>query len=218
MKIHRDNNKGLGFTVTDLVLVVAAVIVVGIVLPWSSRFGRRNDEHARGRCYSNIRQVALAFRIWSNDHEEKFPWQVPLAQGGSQEYLETGQVFRHFLAASNEMYSPKMLACRSDASRSPTTNWSKFSNANLSYFVGVDANETIAASILSGDRSLSENGRMESGQLTISTNTEMTWAPGLHEHFGFIALGDGSAQIYEQRNLTRRLQKEARLPARILIP
>lgn len=215
MKILQTKHRRSAFTFTEVALVLIVVVLLAAFF-LSARTGSRK---ATGLiCLSNVKQIGLAFRIWANDHEEKFPWQVPIANGGSMEFLEATQAFRHFLVASNEMNTSRILTCRQDAKRSATTNWSRVSNRNLSYFVGLDAKTGNSQSILLGDRSLSTNQSLGQGVLTISTNQQMSWAPGLHPNFGNIGFSDGSAEMFHQPQLNAGLQTNACLPARVLIP
>jgi len=133
--------------------------------------------------------------MWSNDHDEKFPWQVSTNQGGTMEYANSTEVFRHYLAMSNELTSPKVLACPMDTQRTRATAWDQLTNdaRQISYFVGLDADETKPQSILSGDRNLTTNGRPGKGAVTISGATAIGWTARIQTNAGNVAFGDGSA-------------------------
>ena len=138
--------------------------------------------------------------MWSNDHGEKFPFAMSIDKAGSLEFIETGEVFRHFQAVSNELNSPKVLFCPSDTKRNRTADFARFNNANLSYFVGFDAKETRPQTILSGDRTITtnKNDRLLTGLVMLTNNAPVRWAPGLHTEkrgrgCGNLGLGDGSA-------------------------
>ncbi len=157
-------------------------------------------------------------RMWSNDHDGKFPWQVAETNGGTINYAASDQVFRHFLAATNELNSPKILACREDAKRIRTNSFAAFDNMNLSYFVGLDSDETKPTSILSGDRSITTNGVMLKGVLLLSKPQTVTWAKGIHPMGGNIALGDGSAQQFTTADFQKFLAEKVELPTRLSLP
>lgn len=192
MKIHRHSQRECGLTFIEVLLIlVVAFIFAGLFLTPTPR---AREKGKRIQCISNLKQGVVAFRIWANDHGDEFPWQVPSAQGGSKEFLGMGQVFGHFLVASNEFATPRILACPSDSKRSPTVSWTTFSDSHLSYFVGLDTDTALPESILLGDRSISTNGTLRSGLLLISANQQISWAPDLHHYAGNVALLDGSAQ------------------------
>src|SRR6266700_1454305 len=132
-------NRIEGFTRGDLVVLVSTIIlvVIGLGLCLPAQTGHRKSSGIT--CLNHLKQVGLAFRMWSNDHGQKFPFDVSIDQGGSLEFIETGDVFPHFRAVSNELNSPKCLFCPLDKKRKPSPDFATFRNQNLSYFVGLDA-------------------------------------------------------------------------------
>ena len=139
------------FTKLELLAVLVTLILLTIIglAMWSDN-GRARAQ--RIHCVSNLKQIALGFRLWANDHMEKFPWQVSTNQAGTLEYADSVQVWRHFQAASNELNSPRILACGADTSRSPTAQWSALSNSNISYFLSMNADGSRPGRILAGDQ------------------------------------------------------------------
>src|SRR5689334_11717518 len=116
MKPHHATRRTGGFTGWDLLIVVMTVAMFcGVILPSMSR-GKASN--CRITCASQLRQIGLAFRMWSNDNGEKFPWRVSTNQGGTLEFSESGNALPHFRAISNEVNSPKVLVCSSDPARS----------------------------------------------------------------------------------------------------
>jgi hypothetical protein len=74
------------------------------------------------------------------------------------------KVWDHYRAISNELNTPKVLACTSDGAKNKATsfingqpNWMANSRDFISYFVGTDADETKPQTILSGDRNIQRN-------------------------------------------------------------
>jgi hypothetical protein len=157
--------------------------------------------------------MGVAFRMWANDHNDHFPWGANL----SEKLLEP---YAYLLLATNELNSPKILVCPEDKQRSRTVAFDqKFSNQNLSYFLGLDADETKPQTILSGDRNLSTNNTILSGLVKLQAGTSVGWAPGLHSPSGNIGLGDGSAQQIGPRFILPTFSDETNgLPQRLLIP
>jgi hypothetical protein len=139
-------------------------------------------------------------------------------EGGTSEFLKSNEVFQLFLVISNEVNTPTILACPMDAVRKRTTDFAFFSNSNLSYFVGLDADECVPQSILSGDRNISTNGRLMSGVLTLTTNPPVKWTRDLHHQTGNVGLGDGSAQQVPDPALMRQITSVTNRSARVAIP
>jgi hypothetical protein len=178
--------------------------MAGLLLP-ALQPPRRNGRH-RINCVSNLKQIGLAFRMWSGDHAERFPWAVPTAEGGTMEYVASPEVFRHFAIVSNELGSPRALACPSDLKVIRESDWTRFKNSNLSYFVGLEANESQPQTILSGDRNIL-GGMIDSNCImSFGSNSPPRWGVGIHNGMGNIGLGDGSAQQVNPQAMSRQIQ------------
>lgn len=224
MKTLPSKKSTRAFTVTELVLTLFAVgLVIAVILPAVLPHHRPRPGHRhRIDCVNKLKQVGLAMRIYANDHEDKFPWQVSASQGGSMEFIGTGEVFRHFLAASNEIVTPKVLWCVADNQRSTALSWTNFSNTNLSYFASVDSDENRARMFLAGDRSISTNGLLRPGVLTLATNRPVRWAKGLHNDGGNVVSADGSVEKLSDQALQRAVRdavlSDPAGPGRLEIP
>jgi prepilin-type processing-associated H-X9-DG protein len=183
------------FTKIDLAIVVATVgmlaVWAGFLLPrmWPAR-----PRASRINCVSNLKQIGLGFRMWSNDHGERFPWQVPAADGGTKEFAGIPIAALHFITVSKEFNSPKILTCTTDTNKFRTNGWEGPLQPNLSYFAGLNADETDPASILSGDRNVSTNSSMLAGLLTVENAEDVQWTKDIHQHAGNIGFADGSVQ------------------------
>ncbi|MDB6030142.1 MAG: hypothetical protein JWM16_480 [Verrucomicrobiales bacterium] len=167
---------------------------------------------------SNLKQVGLATRMFSNDHQDKFPWAVPKSRGGSLEYAGSTEVFRHFFAISNELTSPKVLCCPRDLERPKQSEWNRVSNSNVSYFVGLDADESQPQAILSGDRSLSTTSRPWSGVMIVTKKSPPRVLPFLHNNRIIIGFGDGSVQQMTESEVRNWLLHTNNPPVRLALP
>ena len=214
MKLLLSKHRVCGFTFIDLLIVLVTVALALVVLATP----RRSTCRHRTSCTSNLKKIGLAFMIWSHDHDDKSPRFVSTNQGGSLEYATSREVFRHLLSISNELVSPRVLVCPSDPGRKPGTEWDKFGNGNLSYFVGVDANETQPSTWLSGDRNITTNRRLMSGMLVLSSNSSVSWTTDIHKRAGNIGLADGSVQQMTDALLLGSIQQSSNLPTRLAIP
>jgi hypothetical protein len=209
MKPNPARRRKGGFTGWDLLIcVVTATLVIGFLLmPRPTGCGAKAS---RINCVSNLKQIGLAFRMWSNDHGNRFPMALPVSgtNGGTVDFNLTGEVWRHFQIISNEINTPKVFVCPDDGKRSRTGDWSVFTNnSHLSYFVGLDADETMPQTILSGDRNvISPTIKPVKGVLNFAANDRVEWTKAIHKQQGNVGLGDGSAAQLTQQALSKQFQ------------
>lgn len=209
-KVQRQSGSSL---VELIIVLVVIALLLSLLLPALARSKIRTK---RIGCTANIKQIGVAFRIWAQDHDEQFP-QVSTNACGSRAWANSPEVFRHFLVMSNELVTPRVLACNSDAARSKTTDFATFSNSNLSYFVALDA-ESKPQQLLTGDRNIT-GGTLSNGFRRVLTSTgEAGWTPEIHVGVGNVGLADGSAQQLTPERLRKQLQGQELSLIRLAIP
>jgi type II secretory pathway pseudopilin PulG len=211
-KAHAACSRCRALTLTEvLVVVVVAVILFAVMLPLLTQHYPRRTRSSRVGCVGNLKQVGLGFRMWSNDQGDKFPMAVSTNDGGTRELVVGGETYRHFLALSNELSSPKVLVCPVDSARLRVADFSKLANSNLSYFVGLDAEEGQPQMILSGDRNITGGTTTDEGVTYFRTNSLAGWTSGLHSNCGNLGLADGSVQTVNGASLHQQGREFIRL-------
>jgi type II secretory pathway pseudopilin PulG len=209
-------NRRNGLSLIELAVVLATVaVVIAFVLPII--FRPRATNGRRISCVNNLKQVGLSYRLWLGDHNDEFPF-ISTNNEGSRRFANSPEVFRHFLVMSNEINTPKILVCPSDFKRTRATDFSDLSNTNLSYFVGLDADESKPERLLSGDRNIT-GGTLSNGFLRLlRTNSTAGWTTEIHTNAGDIGLADGSVQQMNPQILRRQLQIQSFNNIRLAIP
>src|SRR5262249_26462868 len=107
---------------------------------------------------------------------------------------------------------PKVLACPADLKKVPWDVWKTLDgDRHISFFVGLDADETKPQTILSGDRNIigGGGGLDRSWNSALGTSIDAAWDTTLHVNNGNIGLSDGSVQ--ETTSLQLRDQISAAL-------
>ena len=220
IRSYRSMRGGRGMTLVEVMVICGIVLMLAVVL--LPAMGRGRHGSSRMSCVSNLKQIGLAFRMWANDCNAQFPFNASVTNGGSLEWIESGQVWQHFAVMVKELNTPKVLSCPTDSERSRAINWPEFSsNAKLSYFVGFDASETRPQSILSGDRNLAVPVDSKTRIAHLTNSSSIRWTRQLHNGIGNLGLGDGSAIQVTTDSLRKSIAAatpESGQPIRLGIP
>jgi prepilin-type processing-associated H-X9-DG protein len=177
-----------------LVVIGIIALLAALLLPAVSRAPARAR---RIVCENQLRQIGLAFQSFAHDHNGKFPMQVPASNGGSQEFAENGRLvngnfyfgWRHFEPLGNFLDSPRLLVCPADT-RLAATNFAALRNANISYFIGEDADYFHPMSILAGDGNLATSRTL----LRQATGANLAWTAAQHRFQGNVLFADGHVE------------------------
>jgi prepilin-type processing-associated H-X9-DG protein len=183
-------------------------------------------------CVNNVKQLGLSFRIWAGDNSDKYPMQLSVTNGGTMEHLASGVAWPHFQVLSNELNTPKILVCPEDKPRvkvleklqtEPEESRSRAisfqNNCPLSYFVGVDAEESKPTMLLTGDDNLAIGGKpVASGLLSLWTNSAVGWNKPRHPNGGNTCFADGSVQQISSPQLREALVNTGVATNRLAMP
>jgi hypothetical protein len=205
MKCKLSNQSCKALTLVEVLVVI--VVLVILVNLWLSSTTKRLGLAGRVSCVYNLQRIYTARALWSGNHNDLYPIQVPARDGGTLEFANSPEIFRHFLVLSNELgLSPKTLMCPNDNQRKAAGDFSHgFNNSNLSYFLGLDLVDTNTAMFLTGDRNLSDTDEMQHGLVAWSTNRTVKWTKDIHNEEGArggnILLDDGSVQQVSNEGL-----------------
>ena len=205
MKRHRHHRRGSGFTLLELLLVIAIIAVLAALLLPS--LGKAKLQAMRANCVNNLQQLGIAFHSFAHDHGGKFPMLVSTNDGGTliSDLGTTGvpyeiaPAYQHLQALSNELVTPKILICPADV-RTPAEKFARLQNDNVSYLVAVNAPLGKSTAVLSGDRNIAAATATGILQTDGDESPRFRWTDEIHKTQGNLLFADG--HVEKQNNPT----------------
>jgi type II secretory pathway pseudopilin PulG len=208
MKLNLANSRR-GVTLIEVLAVIGVVVLLGMVfLATRTPYTPARRKADRIQCLNNLKHIDLAFKTWALDNNDKYPMQVSVTNGGTMEFVAGEVAFTHFQVMSNELTTTKFLVCPSDGAKTNATSFLGLGNNNVSYFVGVDANETRGDMLLGGDRNVTVGEtKAKPGLTTLTANNAVGWTSEIHTNAGNILMSDGSLRQLSSKFLQKLIQQ-----------
>jgi prepilin-type processing-associated H-X9-DG protein len=182
-------------------VIIAVLGVLGVLVYPGGSSERRKAQ--RISCVNNLKQDQLALKIWGEGHNDHWPQSLSITNGGARELLEAGNLAQYFEVMSNELSTPKIFTCSADDENSPALDFSKLTNTNISYLVGLDAAESDPRTVVFADDNFSiVDISVKSGLINLWTNRSIAWTAKRHHFAGNVAFADGSVRQMSNAGLT----------------
>ncbi len=125
-----------GVAIAGFATGYVALLLALLLLP---ALAKAQEKARRITCASHLMFLGSAFRLWSNDHGDRFPFNVPAQEGGTLEFAtQDGDGFdtnawRHFQVLSNELLTTEFFVCPSDRAKRRALSFTNFGPNNVSY-------------------------------------------------------------------------------------
>jgi hypothetical protein len=178
----------------------------------------------RAVCASNLARIGRALALWGAERGDLYPWQVDATLGGTRNHPSglNNNIWFQFAWVSNELGTPKILACPSDRFASVAQDFGlapggllNVSNRNnaISYTVSHPFPED-GRLILSSDRSVSLDGGLSGscgifGNPVFASNfgSNSFWLDFMHVKSGNLLFNDGSVEQTDNEGLRTAMSR-----------
>src|SRR5207302_653751 len=169
-------------------------VVLGAALGFFTPSGQSNSKAVRITCVNKLKRVSAAVSNRSMDSNGLYPMSFYKNPSATLKFPDETNALRYFQLVTNALKSVKVVTCPDD-NRLPAANFAQLSNTNISYFIGLDGDETRPAFFLAGDRNLTTNGvQVPAGIFTVKPGSKLGWTTKMHQGLGNVAIFDGSVQ------------------------
>lgn len=170
------------FTSIEVVVVVIVTIAL-FVSVWMPIKAKQRRDAIGLACLNNLKYIGDAYHVWSGDSGDRYPFQVPVKEGGWGDFLvrpdQGALCWTNYALMGNELGAePRILVCPADerkpaggfrpenipnsnSSSRPLPPGSEYfkDNSQLSYFVGVSSTVSEPNSVIGGDRHLGQGAK-----------------------------------------------------------
>jgi len=209
------------FTRIELLAVCAAIALLALAVVPALAANKSDSE--RMVCFNHLRLVGRGVQVWAGDHNQQFSWRTLNSDGGTMPDTGTksGNAWFEYVYLSNELVSPKILACPSDIGVMRAKSWPDFisppfRNNAVSYPLHIDGSIDVPGTWLSADRNFAGNpigggcSARTTGSFAITTGilpsqSSVAWTNAVHGNYGHVLTTDGTVEFTSTSRLKELL-------------
>ena len=127
------------FTLIELLVVIAIIAILAAIL--FPVFARARENARRSSCQSNLKQISLGFKMYTQDYDERFPANFSLVQ-------PDGKYLTYFVAVEPYVKNRQIWVCPSEssatniASNAAIDPWTTSDKVHYAFNFNVGGNDT----------------------------------------------------------------------------
>ncbi len=203
MKTNRN-----AFTRIELAATITALaLLCALAAPL---LGTTRSDSEQAACFNNLRQMGRAVRQWGDDHGERPPWMTPVSEGGLlSSWTRPGNAWHDYAILSNQLVTPKILACPADKNVKVARDWGEFTGIffrgnSVSYPIWLHCPPERPRAIITADGNVPFGpgggcrfnvNNVNSLRLSPVPDPNIRWTNRIHGPAGHILKNDGSVEF-----------------------
>jgi hypothetical protein len=206
------------FTRLELCAALAALSLL-TAIAWPALASSKADNE-RVVCFNNLRMIGRGVIEYASEHNGFAPWRVPVAEGGTMMNPKPGNAWAEYSSLSNQLVTPRVFACPSDAGVLAATNFASYRVGGMrqnatSYHLNLDVFPSLPTALISTDRNIRSYdgasgcsaGVNSVGSFNRSANTVAAWTNAVHgTNSGHVLRMDGAVLFTDTPGLKEALR------------
>jgi prepilin-type N-terminal cleavage/methylation domain-containing protein/prepilin-type processing-associated H-X9-DG protein len=175
--VRRTRGQATGFTLIELLVVIAIIAILAAIL--FPVFARARENARRASCQSNLKQIALGIKQYTQDYDEKYP------QAGAGTTADPGWAYaiQPYVKSEQIFQCPSDTVTPPDATAHPTLADRATTAGFTDYFYNYNLNGTNEAQLnYSSNTLMNGDGSGDSG-LTNASSWGQKLGSGSRQHF-----------------------------------
>ncbi len=166
------------------------------------------------QCFNNLRQVGRAVEMFASDHVGQPSWRTYTSDGGTRPItgVKAGAAWFEFAALSNQLATPRILACPADTGVKVAAEFSNqgtlgymatgLRSLATSYVISMDNLGNSPVMAVTGDRNLRTRGIQQCSQGVNNADALLVfgnsgWTNAVHGLLGHLLRADGSVALLD---------------------
>ena len=217
-KIARPLPNDAAFARLELAALVVMLALLGLLaLPLLAATRADSD---RAGCFNNLRLLGRAITAWGDDRDGLPPWITYVSRGGTRPDtgFKAGAAWYEFTTLSNELVTPRLLACPADTGVKVASEFSNLGGRGYmatgmrslatSYFINMDNLGRSPLMAVGGDRNVRSAGITSCSQgvnnadfINLTVPSPVFWTNAVHGWLGHTVRTDGSVTFTDTKML-----------------